>query len=147
MFDRVVTLYNFKKAEHTWFGTVIRGCSLEATESSADSSRGTGSTGNVRIHFHCNKDKVFSTDEGSVPYVSTKEFQELPVIGTRMQGLTFTPERDFMVVDDELTNLVVDDDEYENGFYHYCNDRMDHVYMVTNATWYSLIPHFVVGGR
>ena len=147
MFDRTVTLFNYMKSTGKWYSTVIRNCTLEAEESSSDSTRGTNSTSNVRIHLHCDRNKVFQTERGAVPYVPTKDYQTLTPSGSSVYGLTFTPERDFLVVGKEMTVSAVPDADYESGFYHYVNDLEDDVYMITNATWYSLIPHFVVGGR
>lgn len=142
MFDRVITLYNFRKSNKTWYGTVISGCTLVATESSADSSRGTGSTSNVNIHVHCTINKKLRT--ANKTFVSPKEYQTLDSVDG---SFTFTPEKDFMIVGKEMTDLVVNDEDFENGFYSFINHTVDDVYMVTNATWYSLLPHFVVGGR
>ena len=147
MFDRTVTLFNFLKSDGKWYSTVIKNCTLEDTESSSDSARGRNSTSNVRIHLHCNSQQVFKTTRGNIPYVPTKEYQNLTAVSGRVKGLTFTPEVDFLVVGKEMKENAVLDDNYENGFYNYVNKTVDDVYMVTNSTWYSLLPHFVVGGR
>lgn len=145
MFDRTITLYNYKRSEATWRGNVINGCTLVATESASDNTRGTGSTSNVNIHVHCNPDRTVKTQAGAVKrFIPPKEYQSLNAI---VNEVTFTPEVDFIVVDRAMDELTVDDTNFENGFYHYMNNTYDNVFMVTNATWYNLIPHFVVGGR
>ena len=145
MFDRTITLYNYRKSERIWYGTVINGCTLVATESSSDSARGVGSTSSVNIHVHTKPDRtVLSASGGVKVVVPSKEYQSLATV---VDEITFTPEVDFIVVDRAMENLVETDEDYENGFYHYVNNTIDNVFMVTNATWYNLIPHFVVGGR
>ena len=142
MFDRTITLYNYKKSDKMWYGTVIRGCTLVATDSSADSSRGTGSTSTVNIHVHCTKNQKLRT--ANKTFVPPKEFQQLESV---TNAFTFTPEKDFMVVGKAMDELEISDAQFENGLYNIVNHSVDDVYMVTNATWYSLLPHFVVGGR
>lgn len=145
MFDRTITLFNYRKEDATWYGTIINGCTLTATDSTSNTARGMSNSSNVNIHVHCNADKTLKTASGGVKrYVSPKEFQRLYSV---TDEFTFTPEVDFIVIDTAMVSLVVGDNDFENGFYHYMNHAYDNVFMITNAAWYNLIPHFVVGGR
>ncbi len=145
MFDRTITLYNFKKADGMWYGNVIEGCTLTSTDSLSNTARGMNNSGNLSIHIHCNSDKTLKNSSGALRRaVPPKEYQSLHSV---VNEITFTPEVDFIVADRAMNELMVSDDSFENGFYNYMNQKYDDVYMITNATWYNLIPHFVLGGR
>ena len=60
---------------------------------------------------------------------------------------TLTPESDFIMIGNYGEADAVDDDDYDEGLYHALNDDHDGVYMITGATWYSLLPHFEIGGK
>lgn len=144
MFDRTVTLYNYRKSEHMWYATVVRNCSLTMTDSLSLSTSGAGNSSSANIVFHCDKDKNLSHVYAPTKVVLPKAYQNLP---SAAGYATFTPESDFMVVDYEAEESSVDDLEYDSGFYHYMNDKYDNVYMITDYAFFNLLPHFNVGGR
>ena len=144
MFDRTVTLFNFHESDKKWYGSVIKKCSLADTYSSSKNGYGYNNAGSANIHFHCSKDKIFNTTRGTKMYLDPMEYQKKEFVG---KYLTFNPERDFVVIDVEVEDAVVDDSDYENGFYDFMNRNLDNVHMITNAAWYNLLPHFVVGTK
>ena len=146
MFDRTVTLYNYHKSDGKWYGSIISGCSLTDTYSSSKSGYGVGNTGSANIHFHCSKNKVFRTSTGAKTYVDPLVYQGKAA--NAVSGfLTFTPEVDFVVIDESVVDTGISDSAYESGFYDFMNRKLDNVHMITNAAFYNLLPHFVVGTK
>lgn len=143
MFDRTVTLYNFKKSDGKWYRTVFDKCTLTDTNSLSNTATGLQNGANLNIHFRCGKDKVMRNRGAKKTFYAPKEYQKLD---NPFYAITFTEESDFIVIG-ETNEDAVPDDEYESGFYHYMNDNYDNVYMITNWAFYTLLPHFVVGGR
>ena len=144
MFDRTVTLFNFHKSDRKWYSTVVKGCSLSDTYSSSKGGYGTANTGSANIHFHCSKSQVFRCGGKTKKYLDPMIYQKTENVG---KYLTFTPEVDFVVIDEAVTDTGINDGDYENGFYHFMNEHLDNVHMITNSAWYNLLPHFVVGTK
>ena len=141
MFDRTITVFNYKKDTGKWHGTVLTHVTFAATDGAASGSRGTNNSSHVSISIRCTKNRVL---KGSIQYFHPLEYQNLDSVD---EAITFTPEVDFMVLDEAMSQLDYIDDDYEDGLYHYLNMTKTNVFMITDATFYSLIPHFVVTGR
>ena len=144
MFDRTVSVFNYHKADGKWYVSVIKGCSLVDTYSSSRGGYGVGNTGSANIHFHCSKNQVFKIGSIRKKYVDPLTYQGKDDVS---KVLTFTPEKDFVAVDVAIEDKVISDSDYENGLYDFMNKNLDSVHMITNAAWYNLLPHFVVGTK
>lgn len=143
MFDRTITIYSYRRSEDRYYGTVIRNCTVQTTESSSDFSKGSGGSDRISISIRCDAGKKVITGNGKKQYLTAKAYQAAESISDKF---SMTPEADFIVLG-ERTDLVVVDGEYPNGFYQFLNIASDDVFMISNVSYYSLIPHFTVTGR
>lgn len=150
MYDAVVTLFNFHEPTGTWHTTVFSGVNLleaKAETATRDSGRTNGDTVELIIHTNSEKSaQVVDTDgtTASVQYVGPKAYSALE----DPQGFfTFKAETDFVVVGNHAQIAPVADDDYDEGLYHAMNNEYDGVYMITAAAFFSLLPHFEIGGR
>lgn len=143
MFDRTVTLFNYRKKDGKWYSTVFRNCSLNTQNSLSKTTMGVTNASSMNINFRCDKEKNMRNEGVKKKFYTPKEYQELSSVS---KAITFTPEVDFMIIGEVKVNGVSEND-YESGFYHYMNDEYDEVYMVTNYALYTLLPHLSVGGK
>ena len=174
MYDAVITLFNYRKSEHAWYTTVFHGANLIEPRGNSATQQGqvNADTVEIIIHVKPNQDadtliyvpnnitdvdgNVLTSDNGvhvayddpetheSRQYISPKAYAHLEAVDGRF---TFTPETDFVVVGNYSSQEPIDDDEYEDGLYQAMNEAQDGVYMITSATYFSLLPHFEIGGR
>ena len=174
MFDSIITLFNYRKADHSWYTTVFHGVNLIEPQGKNASQHGQTNTDTVEILIQVRPNKKADTmvyipnriadadgnillaDNGvSVSYQDPDTDENRQYIGPKAYAalespagyFTFTPETDFIVVGNYSSNEPINDDDYTEGLYHAMNDVQDGVYMVTSATYFSLIPHFEIGGR
>ena len=144
MFQNTVTVFNYHEKTGLWYMSVIPGADLIALKSSNHSTEGTNSADTVDILINCSAEKVFSTLAGEKGYLPPKEYKKC---GDPANNITFTPERDFIYAGEWQDLTPVDDDEYDEGFYHALNEEYDGIYMISSAAFYGLLPHFEIGGR
>lgn len=144
MYQNTITLFNFHKKTGVWYPSVISGVDLIASKANNATKEGTVNGDTVEIIIHCNKEKAIKTSEGLKSYTGAKAYA---VCDNPSNCITFTPECDF-IYDGVWPDLspVIDDDS-DSGLYHDMNEIKDGVYMITSAVFYSLLPHFEIGGR
>ena len=145
MFQNTITLFNFHKATGLWYPSVFKGVDLGVNTASNATKDGKNSNDTVNIIIHCTKDKVFTTADGTKKsYTGAKAYSKCD---NPTACITFNPECDF-IYEGEWANLeLINDEDYESGFYHSMNEEHDGVYMITSAAFYGLLPHFEIGGR
>lgn len=150
MHDTVVTLFNFHEKTDAWYTTVFGGVHL--MESKAETvTRDSGKTNEdtVEIILRTLGDKTvraISTDgrPTCVRYIGEKAYNALE----NPHGyFTFKAETDFIAVGNHAQTAPIIDDEYDEGLYHAMNTENDDVYMITSVSYFSLIPHFEIGGK
>lgn len=134
MFDREITLFNLHGER--WYTTLFTGVQMNAVSSKTATTHGQNNGDTVEI--------IISMPCDGLSYMGPKAYAVLP---DPTGYFTFAPESSFIVVGDHMENAPLNDDDYEQGLYHEMNMTLDEVYMVTSATYYSLIPHFEIGGR
>ena len=144
LFQDVITVFNYHKASGLWYPTVITNAHVLAVKASTHSTDGFNNADVVDLHITSNSAQNVETPDGSRSYIAPKDYAITPV---PTEFITFTPEHDFFYVGrwDDLT--PVDDDDYDEGFYHAMNKEHDGVYLISSAAYFSLIPHFELGGR
>ena len=142
MYDATLTLFNYHKATNLWYTTVIYGADVIETRGADSSTRGLQNTDAVEIIVHTNAQQAVLCDAGAKQYLGPKAYR---ACDTPESCFTFTPETDFVMVGDHGVLEPVEDDE-DCGLYHRMNDAYDGVYLIHTATWYSLLPHFEIGG-
>ena len=149
MYDATITLFNYRKKDDTWRTLVFQGVDLIEHISERATTQGHSNQDAVEIILRTRSDRTAMAVDGdgnSVPvkFVTPKEYAELQSV----EGFfTLAPEKDFIVVGDHRSSEVMKDDDYEEGLYTEMNYECNGVYMITNTTWYSLLPHFEIGGR
>lgn len=145
-----ITVFNFHERTGAWHTTVFSGVSLYET----DSTNATPGNGKVNA---ATVDAIIDTgmDGNRTPvYRESGAATEKKYIGPKAYAklespdgfFTFKPERDFFVKGDHATDPIADED-YDQGLYHHMNDELDDVHMIVSAIFYSLLPHFEIGGR
>lgn len=144
MYQNTITLFNFHKATELWYPSVISGVDLIACKAKNTAKEGDINGDTVDVIIHCTTDKTVQTSEGVKSYIGVKAYA---VCDTPSEHITFAPECDF-IYDGVLTDLTpVSDGYYDSGLYHELNEKLDGVYMISSATFYSLLTHFEIGGR
>ena len=144
MHDATVTLFNFHEAAGKWYPTEFHNVSLTAVRAdTGNADAGTINADTVEIIIRTASDKSSTENGVTVRYVGPKEYAALE---NPVGYFTFTPEQDFFYVGSVIAASCQEDD-YDEGFYHYMNKAFDGVYMIQSSTFYSLIPHFEIGGR
>ena len=142
MYDTTLTLFNYHKGTNLWYTTVFHGADVIAAEAADSSARGIQSKDGVEIIIRTNALQVAVTPTGEKQYYTPKAYGNC---GTPESSFTFTPETDFVMVGDFGASEPLEDDE-DCGLYHRMNDTHDGVYLIHTATYYSLLPHFEIGG-
>ena len=141
MFDNTITLFNYHAKTNKWFATKFTGVDLldQAAKNATPKGETNGSSVDLLINVTADK----SSADGK-KYVGPKAFA---TVDDPAAYFTFTPETDFFVEGDFSLIEPVSEDDYESGYYHEMNNTHDGVHMVVSAAYFSLIPHFEIGGR
>lgn len=145
MYADTVTLFNRydNGTEDVWFPTVLHGVDLNIDKAAIVATYGENSTDNARLHVRCGIDDGAITVGGKtyLPPKLWKAQSESEAAGS----LTFTSGQnfDFFIVD-EWNGGVVDDADYIDGFYNFCNNLYDFCFAITSVARYSVIPHFEI---
>ena len=140
MFDGIITLFNYRDSDGTWATSLFQNVDVIELEGSVATKQGAGNDDNVEIILDVDQSQQVAGKQ----YVKPKQYQALDDVSGHF---TFTPEVDFIVVGDYTSDNPIIDDDYDEGLYHAMNHEHDGVYMITSATWFSLLPHFEMTGR
>lgn len=140
MYDDTLTVFNFAKG--AWYPSVIDGADLIEHAQATETSRGTINAGTVEILINCSAVKEIETRQGRKQYLDPLAYAEAPE-----GAITFKPETDFILSGAWDGAAVIDDDDYDSGFYNEMNRTRDGVYMITGAGYFSLLPHFEVAAK
>ena len=144
MHDVTITLFNFHEATGKWHPTEFRNVSLTESNGNAPTpDAGMKNADAVELIIRTAADKSNTECGVTVRHVGPKEYAALE---NPVGYFTFTPEQDFFYVGSVMAASYPEDD-YDEGFYHYMNKTHDGVYMIQSSAFYSLIPHFEIGGR
>lgn len=175
MFSHTITVFNYHEQTNAWYTSVFVGVSLYAADSrNATQNSGKVNAATVDVIIHVNQGgeadtliyepNVLVDEAGNIitveddnalnyrepdtqkvkKYTGPKAYAKL---ADPSEYFTFRPETDFFATGNYASEAPISDDDYENGLYSAMNDAMDGVYMITSATFYSLIPHFEIGGK
>jgi len=174
MHDSTITLFNYREAERLWYTTVFSNVSLIELKAESASQHGHTNSDAVEIIIKVRPNKIVPTliyepnnlvdengniivsGEGTrVSYDDPDTNEERQYLGPKAYAaltspagyFTFKPETDFIMVGNFSHSEPISDDDFEQGLYHAMNETQDGVYMVTSAAYFSLIPHFEIGGR
>lgn len=142
MYNTTLTLFNYHKGTNLWYTTVFHGADLIAAQGADSSPQGIQNKDAVDIIIRTNALQRVESSTGTKQYLGPKAYA---VCETPENCFTFTAETDFVVVGDCGVNEPMEDDG-DCGLYHSMNDSRDGVYLIHTATYYSLLPHFEIGG-
>lgn len=139
-----ITIFNYHKLSDKWYPTLIHGVDFGNVSSSKNSTRGTDDESSVVFIIKCNQCRQVITHSGAKRYIGAKEYARC----SNPHGyFTFDTEKDFVYRGIWNGEMVINEDDYECGFYSYMNSEFDDVYKITSSEFYSLLPHFEVSGR
>lgn len=141
MYDQTINLYCLNGG--TWRKATISGVDVGVAKATGPTTQGERNADGVILLVNCAADKsIITRDNRTLRYLERKAYA---ASAAPASAYTFTEPSFFIVGDTTLPDTAVDDD-YDEGFYSYVNAYYDHVYRVTSASWYGLLPHFEVGG-
>lgn len=144
MHNATVTLFNFHKPTGKWHTTEFHNVTLtEANAGTPTPDAGIRSADAVELIIRTAADRSGTENGVTVRYVVPKEYAALE---NPVGHFTFKPEQDFFYAG-SFTAGPYSGDDYDNGFYHFMKQNHDGVYMIQSCAFYSLIPHFEIGGR
>lgn len=144
MFTNTITLFNFHETSGLWHPVVITGADVIEAKASTASTHGKNNASVVDILINCTGNKIVKTENGDRQYIGPKAYAKCE---KPEEYLTFTPQRDFIYEGVRPDLSPVAEDDYESGLYHELNSEYDGVYLINSAAFYSLIPHFEIGGK
>ena len=175
MYDDIITVFNFHEKTGTWRTTVFEGVNLYETNAGTatrDSGKTNGDTVELIIPTQADKSAntliyrpyLILTNDGDYLvdrlgvrlssqkpdtdeirwYTGPKAYAKLD---NPQEFFTFKAETDFFVVGNHFSLEPISDDDYDEGLYHEMNNAQDGVYMINSAAFFSLLPHFEIGGR
>lgn len=144
LFKDVITVFNFHKKTGYWYPTIITDAHVIAARANTHGTDGMTNADSVEVQITSNAAQNVNSTEGVKSYTPPKEYA---VTDTPDEYITFTPECDFFIEGRWDNLLPIDDDDYDEGLYNALNEAQDGVYLISSATFYSLIPHFELGGR
>ena len=128
-----------------WYPTVIPSVHLVANRAKIISMYGEMSTDNVLLNIRY-------TPNGADAVIAGKTYVK-PLLYAAMQDvsdyITFNMGDHFDFFMDGVWDGedIIDDDDYQSGFFDHMNHGDDHVWAVTNCSQFFLIPHFELTGR
>lgn len=149
MYADVITLFNRydSGADDVWYPTVLRGVDLNIDKAAIVATYGENSTDNARLHirygFVGNDAKI-----GDKTYLPPKEWKaQNSEVAKNCITFTSGQDFDFFIVGEWGSTEPVNDVEYIDGFYNFCNNIYDFCFAVTSVAQYSVIPHFEIMAR
>ena len=162
MYQDTVTIFNRKRlvGRDVWYPTVLRWVHLIVDRAAIVEQYGASSSDNAVLHVEYDERDGEIAFSGK-KYLTPKMWQQA---GDPAGAVTFTPGTDKDHFQQEIVPLYrpviirqylkdwpseapIEDNDYEGGLYHYLNRTRDHVFAVTAAAKYRIIPHFEVTGK
>ncbi len=150
MYDKTITLFNYHKQTDSWRTTVFTGVDLVETVGANATRQGHTNSDAVELLINMNKDTPIVTPTDTAGVTVSKQYlppKAYAALSDPVNHFTFTPEHDFFREGNHYSAEPISDADYEDGLYSDINTGFDGVYMVSSAAYFSLIPHFEIGGR
>lgn len=145
MYNDTITLFNFHATTKEWYPTVISGVDVGSPLSSKPTTQGIVNDDTVSIIIKTNRCKQINLHCGMrKDYIGPKGYARCD---KPYEHFTFNDTKDFIYCGKWDGAGVIADESYESGFYNYMNKNYDGVYKITSSVFYSLLPHFEIGGR
>lgn len=146
MYSDTITLFNRfdTGADYLWFPTVIRNVDLNMDRAAIIAKYGENAADNARLHIRCQIDHGNIT-VGNKTYYPPKEWRA-QAQAAAATSITFATGQnfDFFILDEWGNTEPVNDADYVDGFYNFCNTIYDYCFAITSVAKYSVIPHFEI---
>lgn len=145
LYDKIITLFNYHEQTALWYPSIINGVDLIEITADSNSAAGDKNADAVEILINCNADKRIMTVAGYKGYLAPNTYQKCD---SPEDFITFSPKQDFIYCGEwpDVTP-VSDDEDFDSGFYQRVNTDYDGIYKINSAVFYSLLPHFEIGGK
>ena len=144
MYGDTITVFNYHAATGRWFPSIISGADLLTTKANSATTAGGNNADTVDIIIHCTADKRIPASVGMKSYTEPKAYARC---NSPARHITFTPECDFIFAGTWPDTEPLTDDDYDEGLYNAMNAAHDGIYLISTVSFYSLLPHFEIGGR
>ena len=151
IYKQTVTVFNRKNVDGVtyWYPNVIQNVHLVIDRSIVIATYGEEAKDNALLHIRYTpygEDARILVGGGFKTYMKPKEFRSS---GDVDENITFGfgDEFDFIMEGDHGDIGVVNDEEYNNGFFNYMNKAYDNVFAISQAAKFNLIPHFEITER
>lgn len=136
MYNDTVTVFNYyedkKKSICRWYPTVLHDVELQINHGITVTTDGNANDNTASLHIRNDLDKYLNP----VAFKRAEDRENHFTLG----------QKDFFV-EGELDLIVIDEDDYPNGFFEYIKSEYDNVFKITTVERYKVIPHFEVGGK
>ena len=146
MYADTVTLFNRydNGVDDVWLPTILHGVDLNVDKAAIIAKYGENATDNARLHIRSKKGAAGETIGGK-PYLPPKQWRAQSQAEAEA-SVTFTGGQafDFFIVGEWNGGEPVDDADYVDGFYNFCNTVYDFCFAITSVAQYSVIPHFEI---
>lgn len=150
MYNSTVTLFNRYRAPDgdRWYPAVLKNVDLNVDHAAMIAKYGEKTADNASLHIRYGVDADGATVIAEHRRYLPPKAWENQVNDLLPGSITFTAgtDFDFFWVGEWKGEAIIYDDDY-NGFYDYMNRKYDHVFAITSAAQYSVIPHFEVMGK
>lgn len=149
MYTDTITVFNklSVKKQVFWYPTVIRNVELQITAGRNRNSTGLENADSSKV-FICytgsnGKIMVKTSDEQEKEYQKPKAWKRCT---GKNQVFTFQEGIDFFI-QGEYPEEVIEESEYEDGFFNYMTEQYDDIFLVNKVDVYKTIPHLEIGGK
>lgn len=149
LYKDTVTLFNRRIVEgaYEWYATVLEGVHFIVQRGLIVATYGESSTDNAQLNVRFSKSGNEIVIQNKV-YVMPMEWRRLNADEV-FDHITFTggEEFDFIYNGVWTGDDVVNDEDYDSGFFNYMNSNYDEVFAITNVSRFDFIPHFEITAK
>lgn len=147
MYQDTITLFN--RTGDIWRATALSHVDLNSDEAALIAKYGTDSKAKASLHIRYVVNEVGPLVRcGPASYLVKQPREYTGADGT----IAFRPASSGEVVDFFMEGVwdgepVINDGDYDSGFFDHMSAAQDGVYTITSVARYSVIPHFEILGR
>lgn len=142
MFDKTITVFNYRADLGKWFVSVIENADVVVARSENATQHGETNANGVDILIQSDAEGNIETAEGVKSYIKPKAFSNIEYPENH---ITFQPMTDFVYEGVYGENGPISEaGGGDLGLYHKLNNELDGVHLVVSCTRYTLIPHLEV---
>lgn len=150
MYQDTITLFNRTGAGDTWRATVLPNVDLNADQAALIAKYGAASKDKASLHIRYVPTAIgYSVEVDTDQLCTVKQPKEYTGAD---DTITFRPASTGEVADFFMEGVwdgepVINDGDYDAGFFDHMSATRDGVYTITSVARYSVIPHFEILGR